>query len=443
MKVGIDHISFYVPKIALDINEFAQAKNVDADKLKLGLGLHKMSLMDVHEDTATMCANALLELFNSSGINPKDVGRIYLGTESSLDGAKPTATYAVQLVEQQLETKFGKDNLRNCDVLDATFACIGGVDLLQNSLDFVRVNSTKKAIVIAGDYAKYALNSSGEYTQGAGVVALLLSENPSIISFENQYGVATKSEHDFFKPRRYFSKEEVPVNTSRCEVEIFSDEPIFDGQFSNQCYQDRIREAYFHLKEQKNSDEILHQTWSALIFHLPYAFHGRRIFTEIFALEKGYSLEQIDKDVLKELSKSEEYKQILNNKIIPAEKASSEVGNLYTASIFMAMLSTLKVAQEENKAIEKTKFGFIAYGSGSKSKVFEGIIEQNWKQKIQEIPLFETLEKRQTIDFETYEKLHNKELKTSIISPSNEFVLTNLEKENPNQLGARYYEFVS
>ncbi len=39
MKVGIDHISFYVPKIALDINEFAQAKQVEADKLKLGLGL--------------------------------------------------------------------------------------------------------------------------------------------------------------------------------------------------------------------------------------------------------------------------------------------------------------------------------------------------------------------------------------------------------------------
>jgi hydroxymethylglutaryl-CoA synthase len=335
-----------------------------------------------------------------------------------------------------------KNNLRNCDVLDATFACIGGVDLLQNSLDFVRVNPTKKAIVIAGDYAKYALNSSGEYTQGAGVVALLLSANPSIISFENRYGVATKSEHDFFKPRRYFSKDEVPVNTSRSEVEIFSDEPIFDGQFSNQCYQDRIREAYYHLKEQKNNTDILHQTWSALIFHLPYAFHGRRIFTEIFALEKGYSLEQIDKDVLKELSKSEEYKQILNDKIIPAEKASSEVGNLYTASIFMAMLSTLKVAQEENKALENTKFGFIAYGSGSKSKVFEGIIEPTWKQKIQEIPLFETLEKRQTIDFETYEKLHNKELKSSIISPANEFILTNLEKENPNQLGARYYEFI-
>jgi hydroxymethylglutaryl-CoA synthase len=108
MKVGIDHISFYVPKIALDINEFAQAKNLEVDKLKLGLGLHKMSLMDVHEDTATMCANALLELFNTAKIHPKDVGRIYLGTESSLDGAKPTATYAVQLVEEQLEEKFGK-----------------------------------------------------------------------------------------------------------------------------------------------------------------------------------------------------------------------------------------------------------------------------------------------------------------------------------------------
>jgi hydroxymethylglutaryl-CoA synthase len=39
---------------------------------------------------------------------------------------------------------------------------------MQNCLDFIRLNPTKKAIV-ATDFAKYDLNSTGEYTQGAGV----------------------------------------------------------------------------------------------------------------------------------------------------------------------------------------------------------------------------------------------------------------------------------
>ena len=39
-------------------------------------------------------------------------------------------------------------------VVDLTFACVGGVDALHNSLDYVRVNPDKKAIVIAADYTK-------------------------------------------------------------------------------------------------------------------------------------------------------------------------------------------------------------------------------------------------------------------------------------------------
>ena len=109
-----------------------------------------MAHPDVHEDTATFAAEALLKFIKDYNIQPKDIARIYLGTESALDAAKPTATYAVQMVEQVLgERCFG-----NCDVVDMTFACIGGVDALQTCLDFVKVNPDKKAVVIATDYAK-------------------------------------------------------------------------------------------------------------------------------------------------------------------------------------------------------------------------------------------------------------------------------------------------
>jgi hydroxymethylglutaryl-CoA synthase len=55
------------------------------------------------------------------------------------------------MVEQALEEKYGSRSFKNCDALDMTFACIGGVDALQNAIDFVRVNPGKKAVVIASD----------------------------------------------------------------------------------------------------------------------------------------------------------------------------------------------------------------------------------------------------------------------------------------------------
>ena len=87
------------------------------------------------------------------------------------------------------------------------------------------------------------------------------------------------------------------------------------------------------------------------------------------------------------------------------------------------------------------KMGFIAYGSGSKSKVFEAEVQENWKDQIANTYLFETLEASQEIDFETYLKLHKKEQKQSILAPHNEFSLDFIEKENPVLVGARYYSF--
>lgn len=108
----------------------------------------------------------------------------------------------------------------------------------------------------------------------------------------------------------------------------------------------------------------------------------------------------------------------------------------------MGLLSTLCHFYDTKKEISSHKFGFLAYGSGSKSKVFEGIIQDDWKSQISKVKLFETLENSFEIDFETYEKLHKKELKQSIRTPKSEWILDRIEKEIPNLMGARYYKWV-
>jgi hydroxymethylglutaryl-CoA synthase len=452
MKTGIDAISFDVANIHLPIKTLATARNIEPEKLEKGLGLIKMTLPDVHQDPVVFGANALTKLILDHNINLNEISRIYVGTESSIDSSKPISSFLISLMEQ----KFGEDTLAECDVVDFTFACIGGVDALQNCIDFVKLNPAKKAIVVTTDFAKYDLNSTGEYTQGAGAVAMLVTSNPRIIAFDENWATSTKGVFDFFKPYRTLSKEEITKNTNNdlwfdnleAEIEIHKDQPVFDGQYSNQCYMDRTRNAYFSFKKLKNTTETLYNSWNSIIMHLPYSFQGRRMLSEIYALDSAEkviseNIESADYQLkIKEVAKSEEYRNFVTEKLQPAELASSLIGNLYTGSIFMGLLSTLAHYYDTNKEIAGTQFGFLAYGSGSKSKVFEGTIQPEWKAALENVKLFENLEESTEIDFNTYEALHKKEQKQSVRTPKNEWILDRIEKEIPNLIGARYYKWV-
>ncbi len=452
MKIGIDAIAFDVAKLHLPIKTLANARNIDPEKLEKGLGLLKMTLPDTHQDSVVFGANALTKLILENQINLSEISRIYVGTESAIDSSKPIASFLVNLIEE----KFGENTLSECDVVDFTFACIGGVDAMQNCIDFVTLNPTKKAIVVTCDIAKYDLNSTGEYTQGAGAVALLIASNPRIIAFENHWATSTKGVFDFFKPYRTLSKSEITGNDNNdswfdnleAEIEIHKDQPVFEGQYSNQCYMDRTRNAYFSFKKIKNTSETIYNSWESIVMHLPYAFQGRRMLSEIYALDAENSVvsendSAVDyQNKLKEISKTDEYKAFVTQKLQPAELASSLIGNLYTGSIFMGLLSTLAHFYDTNKDVSGKKFGFLAYGSGSKSKVFEGTIQPDWKLALAKVKLFETLENSAEIDFDTYEKLHKKEQKLSIQSPKNEWILDRIESEIPHLIGARYYKWI-
>lgn len=451
MKTGIDAISFDVANIHLPIKTLATARNIEPEKLEKGLGLIKMTLPDAHQDAVVFGANALTKLITENQINLNEISRIYVGTESAIDSSKPISSFLIALMEQ----KFGEDSLAECDVVDFTFACIGGVDALQNCMDFVKLNPTKKAIVVTTDFAKYDLNSTGEYTQGAGALAMLVTSNPRIIAFDENWATSTKGVFDFFKPYRSISKETIAQNENNdpwfdnleAEIEIHKDQPVFDGQYSNQCYMDRTRTAYFSFKKLKNTTETLYNTWHSIIMHLPYSFQGRRMLSEIYALDSAEKIIADDiqpadyQNKIKEVGKSEDYRKFVTEKLQPAELASSLIGNLYTGSIFMGLLSTLAHFYDTKKDISGTKFGFLAYGSGSKSKVFEGTIQPEWQSALENVKLFENLKESTEIDFNTYERLHKKEQKASVRKPKQEWVLDRIEKEIPNLIGARYYKW--
>jgi len=500
--VGIDDMSLYIPNLYFDIKDLAEARNIDYLKLNKGLGLSQMAITDKHEDAATMAANAILELILKNKLNPQQIGRIYMGTESALDGAKPTATYALEMLRSYFAPEYGDDCFLHCDVIDMTFACIGGVDALNNTIDWVGGRKDRIGIVVSSDNAKYELASSGEYTQGAGAVAMLVKSNPRLLSFDDNWGVATMGVHDFFKPLRHISKKDliaeildwtegndVDINqveektnaslevkgildTNEAVMTFHKWTPVFDGQFSNQCYQDRMSEAFNHFRKKTISkgiyqeNEAITENWERLIFHLPYAFHGRRIFSNIFIeeskrsgnwqnilasneitppqrsdFEDDKSFEKANRGLIKSISKTNEYRAFAKEKISKGEWASGLVGNMYAGSIFLALLSTLEVDFSEENDLVGKKLGFIAYGSGSKSKVFEGVLQPRWKEVVAQFNIKEKLESRTAIDYDTYQNLHTGYAKDSFIQAKGGFRLSSLGKEGVTE-GARYYEFV-
>ncbi len=108
MKVGIDSRSFVVPKIHLPIKTLAKNRNIEPKKLTNGLSLTKMNFLDVHQDAVTLAANAVLKLINQENLNPKEITRIYVGTESSVDRSKPIGSPVITL----LESVFGAGSFR-------------------------------------------------------------------------------------------------------------------------------------------------------------------------------------------------------------------------------------------------------------------------------------------------------------------------------------------
>lgn len=455
LPIGIDDMAFYAPNLYLDIRALAEKRNLPYEKLSQGLGLYKMAICDVHEDAATMAAEAVAELIERNHLDPRRIGRIYLGTESALDMAKPTGTYAVEMLAQRFSQQFGADCFRHCDVLDMTFACIGATDALQNTLDWVATDRDNIGIVVASDIAKYELGSTGEYTQGAGAVAMLVKWNPRLLTVRRTFGVATESVHDFYKPRR----------------ERFSETPVFDGQFSNLCYQNRMSEALDDFRRhaiaarvfRADQYQALSERWSRMIFHLPYAFHAKRMYVDRFVAERkekgawpadvakyGFSepvpeqfadrksFEKAGAAFLKAVSESALYRRFVKDKLEKAQRASQDTGNLYTASIFLALMSTLECDFLENARLEKKRLGFVAYGSGSKAKVFEAVVQEGWREIVQHFRVFEKLHRRRAIDYDQYELLHTGQQQGPVFAEEGRWGLERVGHEGVT-LGARYY----
>ncbi|UCH01568.1 MAG: hydroxymethylglutaryl-CoA synthase family protein [Candidatus Bathyarchaeota archaeon] len=450
--VGIDDIASYVPKLYLEAEELAKARGIDPNKIVKGIGIEQLSIPDVYEDAATMAAMATLRLMEKNDLQPKDIDFIHVATESSPDAAKPISCYVLGMLEQ----RYGGGSFAHIGAPETKFACVGATYAMIDRLAYLASgwNQRKYAIVVGTDIAKYDINSSGEPTQGAAAVALLLGKNPRLMVYEPAFtSFGTVDDRDFFRPIEHTTA-------------------VYDGHYSIGCYLRNMRiaaDAYkkkmFNSQGLKTLQSSLNDQIDLISFHCPfpkmveYAFASflihdwrglpkwnklldstgpepdRAGMSDIeFYISKKYSAFR------KNFTKTKEFLHEYEEKVVNSLSALKLIGNSYTASVWLGVINQFEKQRDD---LEGKRFGIGSYGSGSSAIICSFIVQPGYKEVVTNLNLMGALSQRHRISIEHYERLHNRklELHESILPPKNEFTLDHIGKDR-NNIGYRYYKFI-
>ena len=463
MAAGIDDISIYIPRLYLDAGDFAKARGLDPEKLERGLGIGQMAIVDTNQDPACLAANACLKVMQKNKLTPDQIGRLYVATESSFDESKAMNSYVIGMLEQV----YGKDTFGHCGGIECKFACVSGSYALYDNTNWIRAGESenKYALVVVSDIAKYDLGSSGEVTQGAGAIAMLLNDKPRLLSFDPKVtATSIKNEYDFYRP---FGKET----------------PIVHGQYSNLLYLIQVKNALIDYKRKvketgliklKEGETILDHV-DYLNMHLPYSNMGKKALAYLVRhewrdlprwkkiIEEIGMEEPIPKDprgtiesVLEDaefmgkdhqftklFTNTEKYVELYESKLASSLIASKMIGNLYTASLYLGFRSSLEFEYQKGVNLNGKRVGFCSYGSGASAMIFSGVIQPEYEQIVKQMNLEEEIGPRTKLSLDEYEELHEnrRTYEENIRSANKEFVIVDVKTE-PESKGERHYAFV-
>jgi len=422
-----------------------------------------MAIVDTNQDPACLASNACLKVMQKNKLTPDQIGRLYVATESALDESKAMNSYVIGMLEQV----YGDDTFGHCGGIECKFACVSGSYALYDNTNWIRAGEAedKYALVVVSDIAKYDMGSSGEVTQGAGAVAMLLNDKPRLLTFDPKVtSTSIKNEYDFYRP---FGKET----------------PIVHGQYSNLLYLIQVKNALTDYKNKVKrtglikikDDETILDHIDYLNMHLPYSNMGKKALAYLVRHEwrsiprwKNI-IEQIgmdepvpkdprgtiesvladadfmakDHEFTKLFSKTKEYMEIYESKLSSSLIASKMIGNLYTASLYLGFRSSLEFEYQKGINLEGKRVGFCSYGSGASAMIFSGVIQPEYEQVVKEMNLETELGPRTKLTLEEYEELHENKRgpEDNIRTANKEFVLVDVMSSVESR-GERHYTFV-
>ena len=341
------------------------ARGVDPAKYTQGLGAREMAIAEPGEDTVALAALAGKRALAAAG--ERELGMLVVGTETGVDHSKPVASFVHGLLELPQTMR----------VFDTQHACYGGTAGVMAAVEWIASGAAagRAALVICSDIARYGMHTAGEPTQGGGAIAMVIAEDPAMLELDvGISGAASTHVHDFWRPH------------GQREARV-------DGHYSMQCYTDALAIAYRGWKTRAIARELVHdngivsEQLARICYHVPFCKMAKKAHAAVRACDG-------DGDGDGATS--------YQTQVEPSLWACSRVGNIYTGSLYLALLGAL---DRDAASLATKRIGMFSYGSGCTSEFFSGVVGHRAAELTAKAKLGEVLADRERITIDEYERI--------------------------------------
>ncbi|MCG8371468.1 MAG: hydroxymethylglutaryl-CoA synthase [Proteobacteria bacterium] len=486
-SIGISGLAAYIPPYRVWLEDWCDWTDNQWPKVREVVG-RSFRVRGPDHSVYTMAANAVIRLIDRYDIDPARVKFLGLGTESSTDNSAG-AIIVKGMVDDALDARGKPPISRSCEVPEFKHACLGGVYGMKGAIRHLALDGAgSQAIVVCADIAEYARGSSGEPTQGAGAVAMLLEEDPQL-AVVDLIASGSASDYrimDFRKPMSRFCGQD------RSETHQVQDFPVFNGKYSTTCYVDETLHALADMYEKRSLDPSRYlRSLRTLFMHRPY----RRMpetgwaVSYLFALSRGnaedhaelaaycyeagvdvdamideiratpevaalatrerhsYEAYPLTMAALRAFRASRHFRAEILDKLRLGSDTMLDLGNLYTAALPAWMAAGFEQALEEDGLKAGEEVLTLGYGSGDAAEVIPFFMADGWKEATAKIRFAEAMKSAIDLDFDQYRALHDGRRVTGLdYEPSDEFVIAGVGRSDERyfaDLGIEYYKYIA
>jgi len=142
-----------------------------------------------------------------------------------------------------------------------------------------------------------------------------------------------------------------------------------------------------------------------LVYHMPFSNMARKAHRHLIDLEYT-DLEPEARECL--------FEETFKNKVEPGLHGAREVGNIYTGSVYMGLVSVL---ENEGERVEGKRVGVFSYGSNCGAEFFLCQMKTGNRAIVKGLRFQEQLEKREKITLEQYEGIYSENREEILYHP--------------------------
>lgn len=186
--VGIVGYGAYLPRYRIKAETIARQWGADAEAIIRGLQLQEKTVPGQDEDTITISVAAAKAALLRAHINPKEIGAVYIGSESHPYAVKPSGTILIDALN------IGP----HVHVASYEFACKAGSEAMYVAYSHVKAGEMRYAMGIGADTSQGAPGDALEYSASAGGAAFIMGTERVVaeILFTHSY---TSDTPDFWR----------------------------------------------------------------------------------------------------------------------------------------------------------------------------------------------------------------------------------------------------